>query len=559
WDEKAWLPSDERTYSMHSSSHGSQHVHRSKDAGKTFEVISPDLTTNTPEHQDYSGGPINHDITGVEIYNVVFEIVPDPTDPKIIWAGTDDGRVHITKDDGANWTEITPKNMPQYGTVNKIDVSASVPGRGFMAVQKYRFDDFKPYIYMTNDYGANWKLLTNGKNGIPEDYPVRVVREDPDRKGLLYAGTEFGIFASFDEGENWQSIQSNMPITPITDMRIHQKDIVMSTQGRSFWIMDDISPLHEYMDLEGKVSNHVFPTRPAYKVNDKGAWGLAEFNPEGKPSGATIYYALEEAGKEELRLEIKDKDQRLVQRFSSDTATAKQHKTSILKAKDGMHRITWDLTYEGPTFVDGTIIWGYTGGVKAPPGTYQVDMIYAGDTVSQEIVVKEDPRIDDVVSKEDYEEQLRLGLAIRNAITDVHETIGELRSIKTQIKWLSEQSGDEAIKKESKQMLKDLTAYEEQLMQTKNKSGQDPIRFAPKLDNQLVETYNYVTGQDGYISGGREGRPNAAAYDRWGDLEKSWLGLKVEIEKEMDEKVKAFNQLIELKKAVGVKRKLPKS
>ena len=539
--------------------HGSQYIHRSKDAGKTFEVISPDLTTNTAEHQDYSGGPINHDITGVEIYNVVFEIVPDPINDQIIWAGTDDGRVHITKDDGATWTEITPKNMPQYGTVNKIDVSATVPGRALMAVQKFRFDDFRPYIFLTNDYGKNWTLLTDGKNGIPADYPVRVAREDPDRKGLFYAGTEFGIFASFDEGASWQSIQSNMPITPITDMRIHQKDIIMSTQGRSFWIMDDISPLHEYMDLQGKISSHVFPSRPAYKVNDKGAWGLTEFNPEAKPSGAIIYYAIDEKEEEALTLEIKDKDQRLVKRFSSDTATAKEHKTPILKAKDGMHRITWDLTYEGPTFVDGTIIWGYTGGVKAPPGTYQLDMIYAGDTMSQEIVVKEDPRIEEAISMEDYEEQLRIGLSIRNAITDVHETIGELRSIKGQIKWLSEQSEDETIKEESKKILKDLTAYEEQLMQTKNKSGQDPIRFAPKLDNQLVETYNYVTGQDGYISGGREGRPNQAAYSRWNDLEQTWLDLKVEIEKEMDAKVKTFNEMIEAKKVVGVKRKLPKS
>lgn len=541
--------------------HGSQYIHRSKNGGETFEVISPDLTTNTPEHLDYSGGPINHDITGVEIYNTVFEIVPDQHTKGTIWAGTDDGRLHITQDDGKTWKEITPKEMPKYGTVNKIDVSSHAKGRAFVAVQKYRFDDFEPYVFMTTDYGKTWKRLTTGKNGIPADYPVRVVREDPDRKGLLYAGTEFGVFVSFDEGAHWQSLQLNMPITPVTDLRVHQKDLVLSTQGRSFWILDDISPLHKLNVQLAQQSAHLFDPRPAYKVNDGGSGGgLDEYTPEAKPSGAVMYYYLKDSASQDVKLEIVDKDARVVRVFSSDSTMAKKHKTTLLPNKNGMHRMTWDLTYEGPTFIDGTIIWGYTGGVKAPPGNYDVRLLIDGESVAtQQVEVKEDPRIESDFTDEDYQEQLKLGLKLRDDITEVHEKIAEIRSVKEQIKWLNEQTDDEETQTLATNLLKELTAQEEKLMQTQNESGQDPIRFAPKLDNQMVEAYNYVTGQDGYISGGREGRPNAAAYTRADDLEQEWAEVKKEVEATLEKSITQFNEMVQKKNLIGVKRKASKS
>lgn len=542
--------------------HGSQYIHRSKNGGETFEVISPDLTTNTPAHQDYSGGPINHDITGVEIYNTVFEIVPDQHTKGTIWAGTDDGRLHITQDDGKTWTEITPKDMPKYGTVNKIDVSSHAKGRAFVAVQKYRFDDFAPYIFMTNDYGKTWKRLTTGQNGIPANHPVRVVREDPDRKGLLYAGTEFGVFVSFDEGAHWQSLQLNMPIVPVTDMRVHQKDLVLSTQGRSFWILDDISPLHELNPKLAQQRAHLFDPRPAYKVNDAGGGGgLSEYAPEGKPSGAIMYYYLKDTANQEVMLEIVDKDARVVRVFTNDEKKAKAHKTSPLPNKTGMHRMTWDLTYEGPTFVDGAIIWGYKGGVKAPPGMYDLRLLVDGQSIAtQQVEVKEDPRIESEFTDEDYQEQLKLGLELRDAITEVHAKIKEIRSVKEQIKWLSEQADDDKeVQELATNLLKDMTTQEEKLMQTKNESGQDPIRFAPKLDNQMVEAYNYVTGVDGYISGGREGRPNQAAYTRSKDLEQEWAEVKKEVEATLEASVMKFNEIVKLKNLIGVKRKASKS
>jgi len=540
--------------------HGSQHVHRSMDRGETWEEISPDLTTQTPEHLDYSGGPINHDITGVEIYNTVFEIVPDPNEANTIWAGTDDGRVHITRNGGDQWTEITPPNMPEYGTVNKIDLSAHAAGRAFMAVQKYRFDDFSPYIFMTNNYGKSWILLTDGTNGIPDDHPVRVVREDPDRKGLLYAGTEFGMFVSFDEGQEWQSLQQNLPIVPVTDLKVHQQDLIISTQGRSFWILDDVSPLHE-MDAElAQQELHVFDPRPAFKVNDGGSGGLAELAPESKPSGAIIHYYLQDSLSEvPVTIEVIDSDARIVRTFSSDTTTAEDHKTERLSHLAGMHRFNWDLTYEGPTFVDDAIIWGYTGGVKAPPGMYEVRMQVGDESMTKTVEVKEDPRIAEDISEEEYAAQLELGLQLRDAITEVHDYIGQIQSVKKQIKWLTEQSDNEEINELGPKLLQELTTYEEQLMQTKNQSGQDPIRFAPRLDNQLVENYGYVTGADGYISGGREGKPSEAAYQRWGDLETTWTELRAEVKQQLEESAETFNALVRKYELMGVRLKQTKS
>ncbi len=532
--------------------HGSQYVHRSRDAGQTWEVISPDLSTNTPEHLEYSGGPINNDITGVEIYNVVFEIVVDPYDKGTLWAGTDDGRLHITRDDGASWQEITPPGLPEYATVNKIELSPHQAGRALVAVQKYRFDDFAPYIFLTNDHGKSWTRIGSG---IPDDHPVRVVREDPVRKGLLYAGTEFGLFVSFDEGENWKSMQGNLPITPITDMRIVQNDLVMSTQGRSFWILDDITPLQQMQEELASQPVHFFEPRPAYKVNDGGAGELSDNAPEGRPGGALFHYALRDSMEGELRLEIYDQDARVVRVFSSDSTEAKAHKTEILEPAEGLNRVIWDLTYEGPTFQDSAIIWGYTGGVKAPPGSYYVRLSVGDETVSQQVDVLEDPRIAGDISQEDYEAQLSLGLEIRDAITEVHEIIGEIRSVKEQVAWMRTRSEDDELTARADSVLQELSMWEDQLMQTRNRSGQDVLRFPPRLDNQMVENYGYVTGMDSYISGGREGRPNEAAYTRWSDLEAEWAELKTQVENALDREVERFNEMVEAKNIIGVQRK----
>jgi hypothetical protein len=304
---------------------------------------------------------------------------------------------------------------------------------------------------------------------------------------------------------------------------------------------------------------YLFPHRPAFKVNDGGGGFLGDNSPEARPGGALIHYAVQDSLESDLQIEVIDSDARLVQVFSTDSLTAKQHKTTQLKPKDGLNRINWDLTYEGPTLIDGAIVWGYTGGVKAPPGTYDIRLTYGDEILTQQVEVREDPRIEAEVTEADYEEQLRLGLEIRDAITAVHESVSEIRSVKEQIKWMKGQTEDQEVNSMADSMLKELTALEEQLMQTKNESNQDPIRFAPRLDNQLVENYNYVTGVDGYISGGREGRPSAAAYERWTDLDKEWTELKEKVETSLSESVESFNELVRKKNIIGIKRKATKS
>ncbi|HSR52761.1 MAG TPA: hypothetical protein VLV83_18210, partial [Acidobacteriota bacterium] len=223
--------------------HGSQVIHRSTDEGRTWEVISPDLTAYEPDKQGYSGGPITRDITGEEIYSTVYAIAESPLERGVLWVGANDGPLHISRDGGQNWTEITPEGLPPGGRVNRIEASSHAKGRAYAAIYRFQLDDWRPYIYRSDDYGASWTLLTDGSNGIPADHPTRVVREDPDREDLLYAGTEFGIFVSFDRGAHWQPLQLDLPVVPITDIKVYRKDLVVSTMGRSFWILDDISVL----------------------------------------------------------------------------------------------------------------------------------------------------------------------------------------------------------------------------------------------------------------------------------------------------------------------------
>ena len=246
--------------------HASHVVHRSMNEGQSWEVISPDLTTGDPERINTWGGPITREVTSEEVYCTIFALAESKHLPGVLWAGTDDGLVHLSRDAGENWKNITPADMPDSGTVNILEVSPHAAGRAFISVLRYRLDDFRPYVFRTDDFGESWELLTDGTNGIPADQFVRVVREDPDRKGLLYAGTEYGVFVSFDDGAHWQSLQLNFPVAPVTDLVVHEKDLVLSTKGRSFWILDDLSPLHQLTDEVAASSAHLFAPRAIHRV-----------------------------------------------------------------------------------------------------------------------------------------------------------------------------------------------------------------------------------------------------------------------------------------------------
>ena len=538
--------------SMHDPStlyHGSQYVNRSRDEGVTWQTLSPDLTTDNPEHQVQSGGPINADVTGVEMFNVVFSIAESPFAAEEIWAGTDDGRLHISRDDGATWTEITPSGMPELGTVDEIELSVHAPGRAFVAVQAYRMDDFAPYIFRTDDWGASWRLLTDGSNGIGGDHPVRTVREDPEREDLLFAGTEFGIFASFDGGRSWQSIQQNLPITPVTGMRVAHGDLILSTQGRSFWILDDITPLRSMAEA-WEADAYLFPPRDAYRLNNGGSGGgMAELSPEPAPQGALIHYYLGSEPAGEVRLEVVDASGGVVHTFSTDSAVVEETRGSELSREPGLNRVTWGLFYPGPDFPDDAVIWGYTGGVKAPPGTYTVRMSLDGSPAASEpLELLADPRIPEVTAS-DYAEQFRVAMTIRDPITAVTRAIETLTAIRDQVDGVMDKA-DAAGQADVLEPLADTlqekaTSVHEELMQTKNQSGQDPIRNPPRLDNQWVELYNAVTGVDGYIAGGPEGRPLPGAMERFQDLNTDWAEVRGKVQAILQNELQRFNELVE--------------
>ncbi|MCK5794784.1 MAG: hypothetical protein KAH12_08750, partial [Anaerolineales bacterium] len=487
----------------------SNYVHRSTDGGFNWEIISPDLTTNNPEYLDLiPGGPIQHDATGVEVYCSIFSFVESPHQAGELWSGSDDGLIHISKDNGENWKNITPPDMPKDGTVNSIDISTFSPGTAYVAVYKYRRADFTPYIFKTENYGTSWSLLTSGENGIPADHFVRVVREDPGRQGLLYAGTEFGMYMSIDDGKHWQPFQMNLPHTPITDIKVHEKDLVLSTQGRSFWILDDLSPLHQYdaaMENSGCV---LFKPRTAFRTQLSGRAGNP--GPEAYPTGALIYFQVNKPVKElSASLEILESDDEIIRTWSTQTDKGKG--LDELEIKLGLNRFEWDLNYPGPFTVDDLItmvLRNPATGPEAVPGTYQVRLTVGEQVLTESFELKTDPRWD--VSVSDLKDTFDLAVEIKDMITGFQEGIEKIRSIRKQAEQTAElavkQGFPAEIKSSADELSGKLTELEDLLINNQIKSGQDPIGMERRLSNRMGRLYQVVRGHDGAPTGGMKER-----------------------------------------------------
>ena len=413
--------------------HGSQYVHRTTDEGKTWETISPDLTAFRPERQVVSGGPITRDITGEEHYSTLYVIEVSPLDGELIWTGANDGPVHVTRDGGATWTDVTPPTMPPEGRIQTIDPSPHQPGKAYVAGYRYLLGDFQPYTYRTDDYGASWTLLTPGNNGIPADSPTRVVREDPDREGLLYAGTEFGLYVSFDDGRQWQSLQLNLPVTPVTGIRVHRQDLVLSTMGRGFFILDNLTPLHTLPSVAEAASQHLYPIRKAYNSR-YGAGRRSAAGPEYLPSGAIFDYYFAEAQADSVRLEIKDAAGLVVRSIASAPSAPVEEqgmrgppptlprRALGLSAAAGMHRFIWDLRRNGSR--------GGGGGPRATPGEYTVHLSSGGWQASQTLVIEMDPRVAaDGVTQADLEQQLAFSLHLRGIMENADQVAARIDTL----------------------------------------------------------------------------------------------------------------------------------
>lgn len=400
---------------------GSQYLHRTADGGQSWDLISPDLTAHPEGTQGISGEPITRDITGEEIYSTIYAIEESRLEKGVIWVGTNDGLVQVTRDGGKTWKNVTPKGMPPMGRVQSIDDSPHRKGSALVSYYRTLLGEFKPYIYRTDDYGATWTLLTDGTNGIPGDDPTRVAREDPEREGLIYAGTEFGMYISFDAGKNWQSFQLNLPVTPVTDLKVYRGDLVLSTMGRGFWIVDNIAALPQLAALDPNAPAALLAPPPAYRLRYDRFEGAAD--PQFPPPGAVIDYALKADAAAGLRIDILDAEGHTVRTFEGSPAagepaggTARAARfagTVQLAAKAGAHRFVWDLRHNG--------VRGYRGlqGPMVAPGEYRVHLTAGGFSQDQPLKVVSDPRLaKDGVTDAMIVEQTKLLLDIREKATD---------------------------------------------------------------------------------------------------------------------------------------------
>jgi photosystem II stability/assembly factor-like uncharacterized protein len=473
--------------------YGSQFVHRTRDGGVTWTKISPDLTAHPPGTQGASGEPITRDATGEEVYSTLYTIRESPVQKGLIWTGSNDGVIALTRNDGETWSTVTPKDLPSGGRVQNIEPSPHRAGTAYAAVYRYLLGDFAPYIYRTDDYGKTWKRLTDGHNGIAADEPTRVVREDPDRAGLLFAGTEFGIYVSFDNGDHWQSFQLNLPVTPVTDIKVAHKDLVISTQGRSFWILDNLTPLHQLNEKVATSDAYLFAPREAIRTpGGRGGGGLNPTMVRYPQPGAQIDYYLANAPSGEITLDILDGSGKVIRSFTSAGAAAEEAPAEAppddeegggfrgrgaparLDKTPGMHRFTWDLRYPGP-WMNANRPEG-PNGPAAVPGKYSVRLNAGSSTSTQAFTLVEDPRITkDGVTQANLQEQFDHNMRVRELVSDVNRTVARLRAA------LRDATGDKKAK---------LTELASHLITPS-------IRYSqPELQTHITYLYSLTTATD---------------------------------------------------------------
>lgn len=428
--------------------HTSQFVHKTTDEGVTWETISPDLTAFEKDKQVISGAPITRDITGEEFYSTIYAIRESPLVEGLIWVGANDGPVHITRDGGKTWENVTPKGLPSGGRVDAVEPSHHDPARAYISVLRYQLGDTKPYIYKTADYGKSWELITPGTNGIPKDYPTRVVREDPKKEGMLFAGTEYGLFVSMDDGAQWKPFQQNLPVTPITDMKIHRGDLVLSTMGRSFWILDNITTLRQYEEIKN-MPHYVFKPNTTIKFRYPSGARTSTTPKYPRPAVILDYYLAKES-KNPIKLEIEDTSGNLVTTFISDTTAVKKEaairdmQTEIvsyvvsnnLKTGKGLHRFHWDMSMMGSWSANASR--SYRNGPMVAPGTYKATLVVDGIASVNFIEIEQDPRIKATgITQADETTQLTFQLKVRDLLSEarklehtLEESIKELKSSK---------------------------------------------------------------------------------------------------------------------------------
>ena len=469
----------------------SQHVWRTRNEGQSWERMSGDLTRNDKSKQGPSGGPITRDNTSVEYYGVVFALAPSPRDSLVLWAGSDDGLVHVTRDGGVTWTNVTPRDLPEWALISIIDASPHEAGTAYVAATRYKLDDFTPYLYRTTDYGRTWRRVTAG---IPEGHSTRVIRADPARPGLLYAGGEFGVYVSYDDGTRWQSLQLNLPVTPVHDIVVQDNDVILATHGRGFWVLDDVVPLRQAADVAQGARAHLYRPLPALRVRGGGGFGGAGGGSSANaPNGLLLdFFVNRPAGDSTpVAIELLEADGDRIARFATN------QRTDRLTVEHGHNRFVWDLGYPDADRFDGLIMWsGSTAGPRAVPGAYQAKVTVGDWEATVPFTVVPDPRF--TVPPADLQAQFDLLIQIRDAVSAANNGVTRIRSVRRDIEAVIARVGTagDSVAALGRAIIRDLGVIERELYQTQNRSNQDPLNYPIRLNNKIAALAGVVAGAD---------------------------------------------------------------
>jgi photosystem II stability/assembly factor-like uncharacterized protein len=569
--------------------HAAQLLLRSRDRGETWEEISPDLTRNDKSKQGFSGGPIGLEITGVEVYGTVFALAESAFDAATIWAGSDDGLVHVTRDGGKSWADVTPRGLPPWSQVNALEASPLDPGGAYLAATMYKLGDRRPYLYKTGDYGKSWRRIDGG---IPEGAFTRVVRADPARRGLLYAGTEKGLYVSLDDGASWLPFQLNLPVVPITDLAVAGKDLVVATQGRSFWILDDLTPLRQWQTETAGREMTLFPPLPAARddgaaldAEDAARAGLGE-NP---PAGLVVYYwlaqgpegaeAVEKGTTQAVEIEIlaggkvirgvssrKTKSETAEARPGGAAAEVDDAAPAVLEPKAGLNRFVWDLRMEEPKLLVPKLIFDDypPAAARVAPGTYTVRLRVGKRTVEQEARVLPNPRAAaaaGAASAADLERQARLLAAVHARLEETHDLVRRIRDLEAQLRDRTERAarggaggtgaggasagaggssaaiGAGAVEESARRLTARLDAVAAKLWNPELQADEDSLVYTPRLDFQFAALAGILAEADA--------RPTAAEERRFADLDSQLAALRAELREIWEKEIPACSRALE--------------
>ncbi len=544
--------------------HGGNMLFRTTDQGQSWQEASPDLTRGDPETLGPSGGPITKDMTGAEAYGTIFTVAESPVEPGVIWCGSDDGLIYVSRDGGDTWQIANPEGLPDWALISIIEPSPHQRGKAYVAATRYKSHDDRPYLFRTDDYGATWTAIADG---IPATEFTRVIREDPDVPGLLFAGTEKGIWVSFNDGANWDPLQLNLPVVPIHDFVVSQGDLVVATHGRSFWILDDLTPLREIARGVSDDTDVLFSPRPTYSwgggkgfghgpvegVNSRMAGGLnVRFNrktlPDGEvvetmidagnnpPDGVMIHYYLTEEPGDELFLVLLDDSGQTIQQFSQDD------EDNPLRAVRGANRFVWDMRYpDAATIEDDEVAKTFVRGPKAPPGRYQVQLHVAGEIYDADFEILPDPRVDATI--EDFQAQFAFQIDIRDKLSAIHRAVERIRNLREQIESCRKAVAAGDAQSAANELLAQLTEIESKLVQVRAKGPKDRLKY-PVMENAKLATLmsNVASAQ---------GRPTKQSYDLYSEIVHRVDNALGQLQKLSDNELLDFNEMV--REAGGVR------